>query len=873
MLIIAALLALSACKSKDAKTPVGVDADRVLDKNKARAAETTVSGYVVTSVSRRTIGPFFSRRGSGPTASGMIAWLSPAEGAGRRVIVAPVGPNGAPSGGETLAGHASVDTTMLVVRPTGGTVPGFLLVWAVLTERGKALWSVAVNADGAPRSKPIELARTNDDIVWIDVLPTEQGELCVWAEGTPAGDANIVAASLDTDGKVRNLPARIARSVLGWHALSIPGGIGLSTVDAPDAKAKTSNARGGTLSFHRLDAEGRETAPAVVVVPEATVNGDVDVVRDGRRFVFAWTDRSATEPKIAMAALDDKNVVEAPRTFADPRGGASLLGLTSGPAGVAALFESPIRRKNETRRVHVVEVGQGLSLGRRLLSTEIASRNNPEIAATATGFAVLGTTLDCDDSGGTSCVDANPIATFFRTDEKAGLVQRDPFTFQTDPASLGWGLSCDGDTCFSLAASSDSDQAPSRIRTASIRPRANRTPQRTAPDPGTQPIGPSITDVVAIASGESVLDIAQTSLGASNLVALLTTRAGERGRRNHDRAEATAATVTISTRVIDENGNPSDATVLSTRALHVGGVAAASAEKPEDGGAIAWVARDAGDPEVHVTRIDKRGRRTKDVRLTMTKGDAANVTITWAAGGWLVAWVDSRNGNGEVYATKLSLDLKPISREERITNAPGDASDLVALASDDAVWLAWADPRESPNEGIADVFVTAVRMRDAKRIFNERRILPTAAHSRSPRLALGPNGVQIAWIEEAPPNAETPSASGYGAFWAALDKTGAVVERPAPIALPGEGAATAIALESTPSLRAVVARSTPNAIYLDAVDLSAPRPHASSLLALDGPPSLDVALVLDEDVLLFNDDGQAPADRRARRARITWPQP
>src|SRR5262249_55420538 len=156
---------------------------------------------------------------------------------------------------------------------------------------------------------------------------------------------------------------------------------------------------------------------------------------------------------------------------------------------------------------------------------------------------------------------------------------------------------------------------------------------------------------------------------------------------------------------------------------------------------------------------------------------------------------DWRDGNGEVYATKLSTDLTRIAREERITRAPGDASDLVALPIGDSVWLAWADSRESPKDGVADVFVSAVKMRDAKRAFEEHRLLATAAHSRTPHLATGPNGVHVAWIEEAPMGAETPDSSGYGAFWAKLDAAGRPVEKPARIPLAADGAATAVAIE------------------------------------------------------------------------------
>lgn len=132
--------------------------------------------------------------------------------------------------------------------------------------------------------------------------------------------------------------------------------------------------------------------------------------------------------------------------------------------------------------------------------------------------------------------------------------------------------------------------------------------------------------------------------------------------------------------------------------------------------------------------------------------------------------------------------------------------------------------------------------------------------------------MHVAWIEEAPMGAVTPASSGYGAFWVKVDSTGKPTDKPARIPLAGDGAASSVAIEASTSLRAVVARSTADAISLDAVEVEASPPKPSSLLALDGPPSLDVALVLEPGVLYFNDDGQEPADRRARRAQIAWPQ-
>jgi hypothetical protein len=880
---IALISILAACGGKEALSPVGLDSN-TSPQTPTKATENPVAGHLVASVGERTLGPFFARRGNGIGAAGLVAWVTVAEGPNRRVLVVPVNAKGVPRGAETPVALVSVDTTMLVVRPTGGETPGFLVAWTSLTDRGKSIWSVTVGDDGTPRGKPIELSRTNDDIVWLDIVPTDHGALCLWAEETRGNDANLVAAAIDNAGKIHGVPTRVARGVVGWHALDLPGGVGVSVVEAPpsDPKAKPPDNRliretrpGGALSFLRLDAEGQRLAPPIVVTNKPIVSGDVEVAREGSRLVFAWTDRTTADPAVAMAAIDgltgrpdDKPVVTPPRKIAEARGGASLLALAGGPAGAALMFEAPVRRKGESRRVHTAHVAPGLTLGKPL-SLQVVGRGQPELAATSTGFAVLATIPDCEQDS-PSCLNADAVATIFRTDEQGAVLQREPLTFITDPATLGWGMTCEGETCFTLAASPGAGGAPSRVRSVAIRPRTNA--KAAPPKPTELANEPHVTDVTAVVSGESVVDIATARFGETNIVAMLSSKGTERRTSSE---EARTVPMTLSTRIVDDNGAAQAPQIITTKALHVGGVAIAGGEKPEDGGAIAWVARENGDPEVHVTRLDRRGRKTGDVQLTTVKGDATDVTITWAGNGWIIAWVDGRDGNGEVYATKVSTDLSRSAREERITKAPGDASDLVAFPNGDTVWLAWADSRESPRDGLADIYVSAVKMQNAKRVFDDQRVFATAAHSRTPHFASGPKGMTVAWIEEAPMGSESPGAGGYGAFFAKLDEGGKSTEKPTRIPLAGDGAATSIVIEHGPTadasgLRAIVARSSPEAISIDAIELAKTPPKASSLIALDGPSSLDVALVLDRGVLYFNDDGPHPSDRRARRARIAW---
>lgn len=856
LLSVLVLVVMAACGAAPVK-PVGVPDDTSSRKPVGAPAPQAVIGHLLGSIPERTIGPFLGRI---PGQGGVVAWVTPAEASSRRVIAIPLTSAGEPRGPAKTIATVGVDTTMLVVRPTRGASPGVALAWTVLTDRGEALWSVVVGEDGVPRSKAVELTRTSDEVVWVDVVATDLGAVVLWAEETRSGDANVVAASLEPDGKVRGVPARLAHGVAGWHALELPGGVGLSTV------VTAKGAKGGTLSFQRLDAEGHASAPPVAIVPKPVVSGDVEVVRAASRLVFAWTDRTTEDPSVAAAALGDDGKIEPPHKVVESRGGAALLGLASGAAGTAMSWEAPVRRTSDSRRLYTARIGPSLGIDGRPSSFEISGRAAPELVATDAGFAILAQLRDCEP-GSPRCAEAGTVASLVRTDEHLVPVQREPFAFGADPASMAWGMTCDHDVCVALAASGTT---PARVRAAEVRSRVNL---KAPVDPAlASPDAPKVTDVSAIASGESVVDIAATHLGDTTILATLSAKAEAPGAKARGAGDdARNAPLVLSTRVIDASGNASAPVVITNRALAVGGVAIAPAEKPDDGGAVAWVARDNGDPEVHVTKIDRKGKKVNDLQLTTIKGDASDVAIAWAGGGWLVAWVDARDGNGEVYTTRVGTDLSR-GNGVRITNAPGDASDLVALPRGDRVWLAWADPRESPKDGMADVFVTAVRMKDAQRDVEEQRLLATAAHSRTPQLAPAVDGgVHVAWIEEAPLGVESPASSGYGALWATVGANGKIATKPRKLPLGGDGAATSVALEAHASgLRAVIARSMMDAIALDAVDLSAVEPRAFPLLTLDGPPSLDVALVLQGGALYFNDDGPAPADKRARRARIAW---
>ena len=296
---------------------------------------------------------------------------------------------------------------------------------------------------------------------------------------------------------------------------------------------------------------------------------------------------------------------------------------------------------------------------------EVASSATPELAATEHGFALLALAHGCADREPGSACDGPIVPTFLRVDSRLEPTQAEPLLVGDShaAAALGWGLRCAGDRCVALAATQDT---PTSLYSVDLGPRTSPFDAPMAVAPARE--APRVTAVVTIAAGQPFTDVASTRVGDATLVVTSTT-AVDPGH-GHDVKRGHGASVTV--RTIGDRGEALAAvSVLTTRALPVGGVAIAAGGKPEEGAVVGWVTRDGGDSQVHLTHVDRHGKRTNEVQLTTGRGDASDVALAWAGDGWLVAWVDTRDGNGEVYATKVDRDLNRIAREERITQGPG----------------------------------------------------------------------------------------------------------------------------------------------------------------------------------------------------------
>ncbi len=777
----------------------------------------------------------------------------------------PLAADGAPIAQAHVVAAVPQGVTALVVRADGDPHGGWLLAWSSVLDRGESLAVLGLSRDGTTRGSPADIARTSDHIKWCDAIPNAHGAVVVWAEETNSGDANILADALSTEGRPLGMPVRVARGVDRWQATPLDDGVGLALVTG-DPHDEHGSA--GRPSWLRLDAQGHPRADPVAIGSRPTVNGDIDIVSLPDAQLLAWTDRTGEDAQIMLARIDAAGRVTGPVRAMDSVGGSSLVALASGPQGAVLAWEEPSARLHPLHALHLAIVSATDRLSAQpVTSVETTSGAPPELASTSTGFALLASAHTCAAGSSTGSCGGPIVPTFVRFDARLASLQAEPVLLGegSSATALGWGLQCTGERCLALAATGET---PTPVFAVDFAPRSSPFPTPVAPP--APPDALRITSLETIASGQAYEDIAAARLGDATMVATLAS-ADEAAGPGDDRRKSRGAVLSV--RTLDDQGRQrGPVATLTSRGVPIGGVALAPGSVPQDGVAVAWVAaRDETDRQVHVARLDRTGRRTKEVELTTrSKSDVSSVAMAWTGEGWLVAWVDARDGNGEVYATKIDRDLTRVAREERITNAPGDAGDVALAVQNGVAWLAWSDPRESPREGLADIFATTLGVRDAKRASDEVRVLASAPHSRSPQLAVAGDSAVLAWIEDAATGLEGPAA----AMVAVLDRNGRVTRPPSMLPLSAGGRPTAIALDPAhDGVHAVIVRSGAEALTLDAAVLGPdgmPATRPWPLLDVEAPASFDVAVALAGDSLLFDDVGGAPGDHHVRRAAIAW---
>jgi hypothetical protein len=863
--VLAALSALSGCGA--APAPEATIPRRAPGLGKPGAvALSEVPALRATEIARVpgvTYGPYLGTREEGA----LVLW-APIEGAERRFKAVVLNGRGTPKGEAFGVGTAPEKLGVVAVRALGAGY-GVVYTRQAAPGAGELLEALCLDASGKPLDEASVLGPLTGSALWVEAVPTAAGALVFYAlRGADKRRAEIWATALDAKCHAAQ-KGLVARDALAWQAVKLGGGAVVALVQAAEGPL-------GTVVVVQVDAAAKVLGSTAVSAP-ASAELDLDAVSLGDRALLAWTDRRALDPRVFSALVDaGGKLVAPPDRFTAPDGEQALIRLvppmSGGPAYAA--WERISLRPTSGRHIALAALGPEGRPSGATVELDYASEDGgvPEFAAAPKGLSVLTLAPACVN--GKAC-DPDDLGPFFvRLDERMAPVASEPLRLSSlrgARAELGFGLGCTRDGCFAISALS---RAPAPVFATELeaRSRAFRAPIR----PLTNETTPRVLEHESVSAPDSVAGFALDSAGGKDekdYLAYVTDfdpttpwrkldKPAPDGRYEPVRAQVVLERLTSAGPRLSE---AAPASPISLRAQSVGGVALSHGDPTKDEMLLAWAGLDAGVPQVFLTLVGKGGAKLSQRMLTRKKGDLGDIAAAWVGDGWVIAWVDERAGDPEVFATKVDARLNRIVPEQRLTNAAGTASDLSLVFDGKALRLAWSDARVAELPGQADIYTALLKPRDASRDGDEQRVAATRAHSFGPRLATYQGGFALGWVERGEEGA--PGAVAVATF-AADGRTGPAAQ---PFAL-GSGEPRALAIECAGPgchLAVVSEDREKEQVQLVGVDWSASGPgNTAPLLPIAGSAATGVSPVFWRGDLLFVDSGQDGT--RIRRAKVKW---
>ncbi len=167
--------------------------------------------------------------------------------------------------------------------------------------------------------------------------------------------------------------------------------------------------------------------------------------------------------------------------------------------------------------------------------------------------------------------------------------------------------------------------------------------------------------------------------------------------------------------------------------------------------AIAWEdERNGGDnqEEIFFIRLSSTGSPIGgEVRVTNAAGISVQPSLVFTGSGFGVAWMDSRDGNSEIYFKRIGMDGTPVDPDVRITNDPGESTAPSLAFNGSEFGLAWVDGRSGGGTYFARIDTAGTKLGGDVRT--------SGAADASP-IANVLNRVSLVWSAE---------SSRYGILW------------------------------------------------------------------------------------------------------------
>lgn len=721
-----------------------------------------LSAFPIASVPAGTFGPYLGMRENG----GLAVWAAMSDDT-RFWYARPLSERGEAVGDPRLLGEAPSELGLVTIRPWRD---GYALVSSHKTADGEVVSLSLLAANGALIAGPTALGRSAKSVLWVEVMQSARGTSVLWTSGG-SGRAEIWSVDVSPKAEPTGSARLLARDAGAWQAVSFGKGIALAVTHV--GKGNTH----GPIELSLLS--GTDTPAPIVINSELSAELDLDMASLGERLVLAWSDHRKGETRVYTAAVDSGGKVIAPAAPATPPLGEQAVlrvvapheGSTRGYLAWEALETQAAAYR--TFQVAEFQANGRVTSPRGLFEYWKMDGSMPEIAATKSGVAVLTLSPVCEHDA--PCTKASPIAPeYIQFDAGFAVQSTEPFwtARSPTPSPLAWNLTCPNATCFALTAQNSVPSPVALTRLEHLSDIYRAPAQRVELPPP-----PRIVADEALVETVPLSQLALTETSAGTLLGWLTDFDPTTPWVKLKKPTADGRLEPLRAR-LDLQGFASSAPFtalggienLSLRAHSLGGIALSGGSAKKET-LIAWAGLDGGQPQVFLTLIDNLGKKLSQRMLTHKTGDLSDVALASAGADYLVAWVDERSGDPEVYATKVNRTLNHLTPEQRITQAPGAATDLSLVTTKSGALAIWADARDSERAGSADIFAVALR-NDANRVGAENALLKTRTHSFAPVARAYGTGALVAWLEAASERADGEAAH---VNFAVVDETARLV--------------------------------------------------------------------------------------------------
>lgn len=864
------LVALAGCGSAPAKSAIPKHRPTPVAPPKAPVGPALVSlpSHVVAAQGQEEAPVAFARRGG----ESLVVLL--AKG---RFVSRALAADGSPKGELADLGPAPEGPLALALRPVG---TGYLLLWVEAVERTTVIKARSLTVTGAAEGDVVTLAQSTEDVSFVDALPSAAGALVIWE--VASGDRYDVLAVPVASGKATRTPVVVGKGTLGWEAVGTRDGAVFALV-RPEPKAAggtPGEATGlGRVDVVPVDAAGVAGA-AVSLSASPTAHGDVTVADTGAGLLVGWTDERELDPAAFVGAVDRTGkVLLTPRRVTPPLGEQAFVTLVGGAGKALLVWEDLLRGTGADRALSLATLEPNGKLGATTATLTFSASGPPDIVADGDGFAAL-TLAPAAPRDGAAGDNAPVWPTYVRfgadlSVRGTDVVRAAPFTASAGVPSFTQGLSCDGGVCTAVTSGATETGPSVAIVELPVQTGAFQAPAFVASPGGP----PRVTAIRSVYGGEPLARLAAQALPGGSTALAWVTYVPSTGD-----AEGLAP-ARVGVRVLGADGALGPEQSLSQKVHPTGGVALATGAGAKGPATVlAWVAKDKAGPQVFVTRLDEQGAKAAQKALTVVprKGragvpsEATDVALAAVPGAegkpsdFVVAWSDTRDGNGEIYVAKVDADLKKTVPDRRVTKADGDSVEVQALVRGKEVWLVWSDARESANEGTGEIYLARLDARTLAELAPPVKLFASAGHSRTPILRPVGAGAVVAWIEEA----DGDDASGAGVRVVVLDDKGGVTSVPVLVRPAGGAAVTSVTLACEATCRGALTYAIGDTLVLGGFAWTpgqAPGPVVA-LTGLTGGPGQDVSptFVTADGKTLFCADDAASGEGRVRAVSLGW---